>query len=283
MAAPTVPAPAPEQAASGLRQLQRMRLYAKAVLGLGVAASLAANVLAANPELVSPVVSWVVAAWSPLALALTVELITRVPVSDGWLSWLRLAATATIAGIAAWVSYWHMVEVAVAHGEKTIAAHLLPLSVDGLVVVATVVLHELARKVHNIERPASRIDAPTSTGSSAAAVSRSRGQDATRRSPRSTGQAGSTSHAAAGATRRAASGAGAETRAAVEALTTSDPTLTQAEIAERLGVSVRTVRRHQAALNSTLTAPSPAIGSTNPDMAASIQPPATQPSGEEAA
>src|SRR4029450_10567652 len=44
----------------------------------------------------------------PLALLLTVELISRVPVHRRSLAFVRLLATATIAGIAAWVSYWHM-------------------------------------------------------------------------------------------------------------------------------------------------------------------------------
>ena len=56
---------------------------------------------------------------------------------------LRLTATARIAGIAAWVSYWHMVEVAHDHDETADSAHLIPLSVDGLVVVASIWLVEV--------------------------------------------------------------------------------------------------------------------------------------------
>ncbi|MFG1607186.1 hypothetical protein [Actinoplanes sp. NPDC049265] len=42
-----------------------------------------------------------------------IELISRVPVRRGITAYARLAATAVIAGIAAWVSYWHMVGVAI--------------------------------------------------------------------------------------------------------------------------------------------------------------------------
>jgi hypothetical protein len=68
-----------------------------------------ANVLHAldNP------ISQAIAAWPPLALLLTVELISRVPVHRRSLAFARLFATATIAGIAAWVSYWHMAGVVV--------------------------------------------------------------------------------------------------------------------------------------------------------------------------
>jgi hypothetical protein len=76
-----------------------------------VAASVAANILHARPNPISQMI----AAWPPLALLLTVELISRVPTHRRSLAAVRLAATAAIAGIAAWVSYWHMVGVATPH------------------------------------------------------------------------------------------------------------------------------------------------------------------------
>src|SRR5947208_1344915 len=91
-----------------LPQLRRVRWAVRATLLLGVAASVVANVLHAldNP------ISQAIAAWPPCALLLTVELISRVPVHRRLLAATRLIATATIAGIAAWVSYWHMAGVA---------------------------------------------------------------------------------------------------------------------------------------------------------------------------
>ena len=42
---------------------------------------------------------------------------------------------AVVFGVAAWQSYWHTVEVATRYGEAT-SAYVMPLSVDGLMVVA---------------------------------------------------------------------------------------------------------------------------------------------------
>jgi hypothetical protein len=131
---------------------QHLRWAVRATLMLGVAASVAANILHAldNP------ISQAIAAWPPLALLLTVELISRVPVYRRGLAGIRLGATAAIAGIAAWVSYWHMAGVTARYGETGASAYLLPLSVDGLVVVASVSLVEIsARMQANINPPSS--------------------------------------------------------------------------------------------------------------------------------
>jgi hypothetical protein len=130
-----------------LPQLRRVRWAVRATLTLGVAASVVANILHAqdNP------ISQAIAAWPPLALLLTVELISRVPVHRRSLAVARLAATATIAGIAAWVSYWHMAGVAARYGETGASPYLLPLSVDGLIVVASICLVELGGRISAVE------------------------------------------------------------------------------------------------------------------------------------
>lgn len=130
-----------------LPQLRRVRWAVRATLCLGVAASVTANVLHAqdNP------ISQAIAAWPPLALLLTVELISRVPVHRRSLAATRLAATAIIAGIAAWVSYWHMAGVASRYGETGASPYLLPLSVDGLIIVASICLVELAGRIRETE------------------------------------------------------------------------------------------------------------------------------------
>jgi len=130
-----------------LEHLRRVRWAVRATLLLGVAASVVANVLHAldNP------ISQAIAAWPPLALLLTVELTSRIPMHRPSLAALRVFATVTIAGIAAWVSYWHMQAVAMKFGETETSSYLLPVSVDGLIVVASVSLVELAGRIRTAE------------------------------------------------------------------------------------------------------------------------------------
>lgn len=52
----------------------------------------------------------------------------------------RNASAAMVAGIAAWSSYSHMVHVALGFGERPEVAWLLPFSVDGMLVVASVAM-----------------------------------------------------------------------------------------------------------------------------------------------
>jgi hypothetical protein len=130
-----------------LPQLKRIRWAVRAALFLGVAASVAANILHAQDNLISQTIS----AWPPLALLLTIELTSRIPMHKPLLAFARVMATIVIAGIAAWVSYWHMQDVAVRYGETAVSAYLLPISVDGLIVVASVSLVELAGRIRVLE------------------------------------------------------------------------------------------------------------------------------------
>lgn len=141
-------------------RLTRRRWAVRAVLALGVTASFAANVLHArnNP------ISQAIAGWPPIALLLTVELISRIPVYQRGLATVRIAATAAIAGIAAWISYWHMAGVAAHYGETGASAKLLPLSVDGLIVVASVCLVELGAR---LDTPPATPPTPPAPGTAA--------------------------------------------------------------------------------------------------------------------
>lgn len=47
----------------------------------------------------------------------------------------HMVPATVVFGVAAWQSYWHIVEVATRYGEAT-SAYVMPLSVDGLMVVA---------------------------------------------------------------------------------------------------------------------------------------------------
>jgi hypothetical protein len=130
-------------------QLKRLRWAVRLVLALGVAASVAANILHADPHPISQTI----AAWPPLALLLTIELVSRIPVHRRVLAVVRVLATTGIASIAAWISYWHMAATASRWGESGSSAYLLPLTVDGLIVVASVSRVELAGKSRTFDEP----------------------------------------------------------------------------------------------------------------------------------
>src|SRR5262245_43582361 len=52
----------------------------------------------------------------------------------------RNASAAVVAGIAGYASFWHQVAVALRAGERAEIAHVVPLSVDGMLVVASIVM-----------------------------------------------------------------------------------------------------------------------------------------------
>jgi hypothetical protein len=129
--------------------LRRLRWAVRATLVLGVAVSVTANVLHARTEPIAQAI----AAWPPLALLITVDLVSRVPVHRRMLGGVRITATFAIAAIAAFISYGHMAAVTSRYGEAGIVPYLLPLSVDGMIIVASISLVELAGSLREPPRP----------------------------------------------------------------------------------------------------------------------------------
>ncbi|WP_319463040.1 DUF2637 domain-containing protein [Micromonospora sp. RTP1Z1] len=120
----------------------------------GIAASLAANIAHAG----AGAVARAVAGWAPLALLLCSEVMTRVPPPrHTWLRRVQIASTVIVAGVAALASYRHMTGLVLEYGEDGLTASTLPLSVAGLVVVASiglVVLSQQRREADAAERAA---------------------------------------------------------------------------------------------------------------------------------
>jgi hypothetical protein len=59
--------------------------------------------------------------------------------------WTAAAALVAVALVAAYVSYWHAVEVVTGHSEPGIIGHLYPVLIDGIIVAASMVLLDAAR------------------------------------------------------------------------------------------------------------------------------------------
>lgn len=80
----------------------------------------------------------------------------------------RNLSAATVAAIAAWSSYSHMVHVALAYGEPPQVAYTLPFSVDGMLIVATIVMVDDKHRVGRV-RPTARLAFITGVAASIAA------------------------------------------------------------------------------------------------------------------
>lgn len=114
------------------RKARNAAYLARFSFASGVAVSLAANVIASdkNP------VSIGVALWIPFAFLLSVAMLEQIPVK-GRAGLARKIAIGFIAAIAAWASYWHLVEVATMGGADALTAHALPLTVDAMMALAS--------------------------------------------------------------------------------------------------------------------------------------------------
>jgi hypothetical protein len=60
--------------------------------------------------------------------------------------WSTIAAVTAVAGVAGWVSYEHALAVVRAHGEAGAVAQVYPVTVDGLIYSASMVLLDSARR-----------------------------------------------------------------------------------------------------------------------------------------
>jgi len=66
---------------------------------------------------------------------------------DWLVRWATVLAVVAVAGVAAYISYWHAVEVVTHHGERGVRGHLYPVVIDGIIVAASMVVLDAARHV----------------------------------------------------------------------------------------------------------------------------------------
>lgn len=130
-------------ASYSLPQLRRIRWSVILVMVVAVLASVAANILHAQPNWISRAF----AAWPPLAFLLVVDVISRIPATRPLVSFGRILSALVVTGIAGLISYGHMRASAEEYGETGYSAVLLPISVDGLIVVCSLSLIELGTAI----------------------------------------------------------------------------------------------------------------------------------------
>ena len=71
--------------------------------------------------------------------------------ADRAVRWATVLAVVAVAGVAAYVSYWHAVTVVTRLGEHATIGHLYPVAIDGIIIAASMVLLDAAR--HSEDSP----------------------------------------------------------------------------------------------------------------------------------
>jgi hypothetical protein len=120
---------------------------------LGIGVSIAGNIGHAASDGMKPG-EWAGAAFWPLALMLTIEILTRVrwQPERRW-TIARFAALVLVALVAAVLSYRHLAGLMTYWGEDWANAHLGPLAVDGLMLIAATALLSISKERQVVPEP----------------------------------------------------------------------------------------------------------------------------------
>jgi hypothetical protein len=129
------------------------RVIAWFAFALGIAVSVAGNILhsAITPAGLGELVG---AAFWPLALMLSIEILTRVRWQSGkrWMG-ARVVGLFLVGLVAAVLSYRHLAGLMTSWGEDWFNAHLGPLAVDGLMLLAATALLSISREPAAVTAP----------------------------------------------------------------------------------------------------------------------------------
>lgn len=196
----------------------------------------------------------------PVALFVATEILARVawPTGRRWTA-LRFLGLLPVALVAALVSYKHGSGLLTFYGEDVLTAHLGPLAVDGLMVMASAALLATARRAVAVTEDAMPAESPASAPAEVPAP-----EPAT--APVIADQpAPAPAVKKAPAKRVTPRPASAEKVAKVAA---KMPGASAAAIAAKAGVSPSTARRHLAALATTDASPSAPVPAETPALAA---------------
>ena len=136
----------PKQLKRQLGRVRRLRWLVGIAVVSGIGLSVAINVLHAPDN------RWarVIAGAPPLAVYAILELIAHVPVSNRSLSIVRIAGATIVASGAGYLSYAQQYSAVISLGFPHDQARIWPAVIDGTMMVATVSLVEIARKIRQL-------------------------------------------------------------------------------------------------------------------------------------
>ena len=134
---------------NNLKHLRRLRAYVLILVLAGIGSSIVMNVLHAPDN----VPARFVATLPPLAVFGALELITRIPSSGRAMSAFRIGGAIVVAGGAATISYAQQMAAIIDLGFPVWEARVWPSIIDGMMVVASVSLVEVVRKIRQLDSP----------------------------------------------------------------------------------------------------------------------------------
>jgi hypothetical protein len=130
------------------RKARNGRIASLTVFGTGAAASLAANLLASN----GTPIGMIVGAFPALMLLGSLYLLENGSTHPRWVRW----AIVPVILVAAWMSYWHIVDVVLTTGEGAVTAHLFPIIIDLPMAIASAALRPVPAQRSTAKRPAAK-------------------------------------------------------------------------------------------------------------------------------
>jgi hypothetical protein len=140
-----------------LEHYRRLRRFVVAVVAIGIAVSVTLNVMHAPSNIGAKLVG----GFPPIAVFLCIELISRIPATSKALAVGRILGSLVVAGIGGAVSYTQQMDFVRHLGFSGWHAVLFPACIDGVMMVATLSLVEVARKIRTLEAEAATVASPT--------------------------------------------------------------------------------------------------------------------------
>jgi hypothetical protein len=129
-----------------LREFRRLWIFVTVVTVLLVGVTVTLNVMHAP----GGVVGHSIGGSAPVFMFLCVELIARIPATSRWLAAGRIAGTALVAGICFGISWQQQVNFMISVGYTGWVVYAYPVAIDGVMLVATLSLVEVTRKVRGL-------------------------------------------------------------------------------------------------------------------------------------
>ncbi len=132
----------------------RVFLTLASMLGLGVSGTL---LVVHAPE---NIWAQVVGVWPPIAVFLIIEILSRVPVNGKLMATGRVLASLSVAGAGLYLSYGQQIDLMEALGYDAKQAIAFPWTIDGFMIVSTLSMVEVARRIRTLTGRVDLIEDP---------------------------------------------------------------------------------------------------------------------------